>query len=553
MKKILNKTSFAEIVFILSVIISGAFYEYLSCFLSAAMFAWLVFKTIKEKKLKFNLSLTSISILVIIGFYLISIFWAVDKGMALIGFLKFLPVILYVLILMQKDDKETILSHLPYIAAIITIISVVGMQIPKLSSFFSVADRLAGPFQYPNTFALFLLVAEILVFSKEKLSVINIITVLVLLFGIFYTGSRAVLVLTAVSNFALIFILKNKTVKIALISEILVASAGLVIYALIKGGTGAFGRILSISFNQSTFLGRLLYFGDALPLILKHPFGTGYMGYSYLHKSVQTGVYSVMYVHNDFLQLILDVGWIPFLAFAAALIKSVVKKGISGCQRLMICVIAAHCCFDFDLQFISMFILLLLLLDRNGTEKTLTKSVLHGIVCAAFAVINIYSGIALMLSHAGKYEISQKLYPFNTQNECYILMLETNVEKADMIANDIIRRNENVSAAYSIKAKAAFSKGDFGSVIKYKNRVFELSPFDYKEYEEYCYMLIKGIELYKDAGDSKSARICVTELLKTADTVKNLSGKLSKLGTMIDDQPRTDLPDDINEYINSLK
>ena len=92
MKKILNKTSFAEIVFILSVIISGAFYEYLSCFLSAAMFAWLVFKTIKEKKLKFNLSLTSISILVIIGFYLISIFWAEPFLHQLSRLLKYDPV-----------------------------------------------------------------------------------------------------------------------------------------------------------------------------------------------------------------------------------------------------------------------------------------------------------------------------------------------------------------------------------------------------------------------------------------------------------------------------
>ena len=85
----------------------------------------------------------------------------------------------------------------------------------------------------------------------------------------------------------------------------------LVIYSALFDSFGIFRRVLSLSFTESTFVGRFLYYMDALPQILRRPFGMGYMGYYYDQLSVQTGVYSVMYLHNDLFQLVLDTGWIP--------------------------------------------------------------------------------------------------------------------------------------------------------------------------------------------------------------------------------------------------
>ena len=171
MKMIISKTSFAEIILVLAVIFSGAFYEYVSCFLSVIMLIWLTVKAVRDKKLKFSVDLTSISILLLVVSYFICVLWAIDRGMAIIGFFKFLPVVLYMFVIMQKDETESILSHLPYVAAVVAVITAVLMQIPALNSYFSVSGRLAGSFQYPNSFALFLLVSELILLAKEYYNV----------------------------------------------------------------------------------------------------------------------------------------------------------------------------------------------------------------------------------------------------------------------------------------------------------------------------------------------------------------------------------------------
>ena len=80
-----------------------------------------------------------------------------------------------------------------------------------------------------------------------------------------------------------------------------------VILAVAAGSAGILERFTNISFGASTFLGRILYVQDALPLILKHPFGLGYYGYYFIQQSVQTGVYTVVNAHNELIQILLDV------------------------------------------------------------------------------------------------------------------------------------------------------------------------------------------------------------------------------------------------------
>ena len=127
------------------------------------------------------------------------------------------------------------------------------------------------------------------------------------------------------------------------------------------------------------------------------------------------------------------------------------------------------------------------------------------------------------------------------------------VEALNEMADNILARNEYVPIVYSAKAKYAYSQGDFENLMKYKNMLFEKAPFQYSEYEEYCYMLINGISLYKQAGDNQSAQICAQELINTYERVTSLKDKLSKYGKMIVDQPETELPEDIVEYVNALK
>ena len=72
-----------------------------------------------------------------------------------------------------------------------------------------------------------------------------------------------------------------------------------VILAVAAGSAGILERFTNISFEQVRFSGRILYVQDALPLILKHPFGLGYYGYYFIQQSVQTGVYTGVNAHNE--------------------------------------------------------------------------------------------------------------------------------------------------------------------------------------------------------------------------------------------------------------
>ena len=554
-KNFFSDTYAAEWILLLSLVLSGGFNEYVGCVLSAIFSVLLIVKIAQNRNLVVNINITSLSIAVITLLYLISCFYAIDSGMAFVGFLKFLPVLLYMLLLMQdKGIKEHLIALLPYVALALGVLSLVLVFIPATRDYFTVSDRLAGFFQYPNTFALFLLVGELTALSKEKLKPIDIISALLLIILLLFTGSRAVFILAVFSNVLIIFFRKGRKNKIILCTVLAaLVLAVLLLLPLLKSNE-IFSRYFTISFGESTFVGRLLYYADAFPVILKHPFGLGYMGYYYIQQSIQTGVYSVMFIHNDFLQLLLDVGWIPCLLFVVGIIKSFFRKGNSAGKRIILLTVFLHCLFDFDLQFISMFFILLLFLNYNdGKQLELKKGAVFVFSFVITGLLSLYFAVALGLAHFGFNQAADSMFPGNTQNKVDLLIAEDDIVTQNEIADRIISQNEYVQIAYSAKARYAFSQGDFESLISYKNKIFQIAPFSYDEYEDYCYMLIQGIQLYKQAGDEYSTEVCEQQLLKTADRLDRLDDKLSNLGRKIVDQPKTDLPDDIVKYINSLE
>lgn len=554
-KEFLSDTYAAEWILLLSLVLSGGFNEYVGCVLSAIISVLLIVKIAQNRNLVVNINITSLSIAVITLLYLISCFYAIDSGMAFVGFLKFLPVLLYMLLLMQdKGIKERLIALLPYVALALGVLSLVLMYIPVTKDYFTVSDRLAGFFQYPNTFALFLLVGELTALSKEKLKPIDIISALLLIILLLFTGSRAVFILAVFSNVLIIFFRKGKKVKIFLGIVVAVLAVAVLLMLPLFNNSEIFSRYFTISFTESTFIGRLLYYFDAFPLILRHPFGLGYMGYYYVQQSIQTGVYSVMFIHNDFLQLLLDVGWIPCLLFVVGIIKSFFRKGNSAGKRIILLTVFLHCLFDFDLQFISMFFILLLFLNYNdGKQFELKKGAVFVFSFVITGLLSLYFAVALGLAHFGFNQAADSMFPGNTQNKVDLLIAEDDIVAQNEIADRIISQNEYVQIAYSAKARYAFSQGDFESLISYKNKIFQIAPFSYDEYEDYCYMLIQGIQLYKQAGDEYSTEVCEQQLLKTADRLDRLDDKLSNLGRKIVDQPKTDLPDDIVKYIDSLE
>lgn len=548
----LKKYSFADWILPVALLAVGGFHEYISCGLSVAMCIYLLVRLLQKKELRIRRDFLTSGVVALCLGYALTCLWGIDRGMAFVGLLKFLPVFLYTICLQQNGEAHKGLELLPWVAVVMAAVSAVGMQFPAGERLFAVAGRLAGFFQYPNTFAIFLLVCELLILKKSGKKPVDYILLVLLVAAFFYTGSRTAFVVAILANIGMLLVLTQKKARIISLAVLAgVFVAGLLL-AMIPGSV--FNRYLNISLTESTFVGRLLYWQDGLKLLVKYPFGMGYMGYYYDQLSVQTGVYSVMYLHNDLFQLVLDTGWIPAGIFLAALVSWFVKKDIPGADKIIVGALCLHSFFDFNLQFAGMFFLLIALVSPNTYDKHLVvkPKMLLKIALAVTAAVSLYMGSALMLAHQGERELADTLYPGNTQNKLAMLQQETDLERANTLAEEILKQNTRFYAPYSVRAKYSYSKGEFNAVIENARAALERNPFGHQGYEDYCRMLLKGMELYKKAGDATSAEICRQELLSVAEQLARNGDRLSALGKKINDQPVLELPRDLQTEIAKL-
>lgn len=544
-----------EWILLAMLVMAGCFHEYVACGAAAAIASCLVIQVARRKRLLIRKNVAAGAVLLTTLCYLIAVLYAVDRGMALTGFFKVLPVLLFILLVMQEEGGAQLLHRLPYYALGMGVISLFAQWIPGVEGYFVVAGRMAGFFQYPNTFAAFLLVGELLLLGKPGWKWYSILQSGILLLLILLTGSRSVFVLAVVSNLILLFWKLGKRGRILLGSAVVVLGVGASAALPLFRDNPVVGRLFTISLLESTFVGRLLYAADALPLLLQHPFGLGYMGHYYMQQSIQTGVYAVKYLHNDVLQLALDIGWVPCLVMIGAVIRALTYKEYDMGHKMALATLSVHCLLDFDLQFSAVFCVFALLL---GVErgKALTVRVPVGVAVGGLGVlafICMYFCVALGLPYWGQSEMADTMYGLNTENQIRLLMEEPDLAKRAEIADEILQRNEYVVIAYSAKSQYAYSQGNFQDLIQYKSRILELAPFGYEEYEEYSYMLAQGIYLYELNGDMESAKICAGELIKTRERLHHLGEKLSVLGRLIVDQPRTELPEDLETYIDQLE
>ena len=559
MNKIKNALSFpdlAEWALLPVAVCSGGFNEYISCAASVLIAALVIVRIIRSRQFSLRLNLGAAAVAAALLGYLVTCFYAVDRGAAFEGFLSFMPAALYAVLLMQtKRDPEQTSKAVEYLAVLLGAASLVLMLLPATAKHFTVAGRMAGFFGYPNSFALFLLVGLLCALSRKRIRLCDVIIAAALAVFIVLTGSRAVMLLGVAAAAVTLFFREGKKIKIIVGASAAGLIAAVLIAAPFLGQVEPFSRIFSFSFGESTLVGRLLYQRDALPLLLSHPFGMGYLGYSYVQQSVQTGVYSVRFIHNDIFQLALDAGWLPCLVFLAAIVRAVFRKGKRLGFRVIVAVILAHSLFDFDLQFTAVLMTLLLFMDMDaGKEIIFSKG--RAVAAAAVAVCGIVSGYfaaALGLSYFGNYEASEAMYGANTENKLELLKKKKTIKEQKEAADGILAQNEYVTLACEANARYYYSEGDFEKVIVWKRKSVKTAPLSYEVYADYCDMLVKGIPLYLKSGDRESAEICVSELLSAADTVENLGDKLSDLGKMIDDQPKTELPKEISEYVEYLR
>ena len=544
-----------ELFLLLSLVAAGLYYEPAGCAASLFLTGYILWCVQKRGALLLPKTATLPAVTVIWLCYGLTALWGVDRGMAWLGFVKFMPLPLFALAAAQMDrtQRRELLRLLPVTGAVMVPATWALGQIPALGTYFLVGGRLAGTFQYPNTFALFLLLGVIVLADRARWDVRRMLCLASLMAGIFLSGSRTTLALLLAAVIALGVMARERKTRLLLWGMLaaLLAAAGL--YAALTGDLSTVGRYLTASAGASTFLGRLLYFRDALPVILRHPFGLGYMGYFYAQGGFQTGVYSVANIHNELLQLLLDVGWLPTALALFAVVKSLLPGQNSRLGRMLVLAICAHSLFDFDLQFVALGFVLLLAMDLEREETTPFRA--EGLmVTAGCAVVclSLYFGAASGLYYAHAYEAAATLYPGYTGAWLQLLPQAADAAEMDRLADRVLKQNRSAALAYDAKARAAYADGDIQAMIEYKQQAIALAKYALEEYLDYFDMLAVGVQLYEQAGDRASADYCRACLRSIPDMLARTLEDTSPLAWRIDDKPSLTLPEPYRQRLEAL-
>ena len=479
----------------------------------------------------------------IVLFHALGALWGTDRGMAWIGALQFLPLPLFVLALEQREAEErlSLLRNVPAAAASMTLLSLLLSRIPALSAWFLTDGRLSGFFQYPNTFALYLLAGIVLLLFGKYPERKTLIQLAILFVGIVLSQSRAVLVL--------LFLL-------------------LVYYALrkgqkkmrwIAGGTaalllpGAVWYLIHGEGSLSTYYGRLLYAQDVLPVIAKHPLGLGYLGYSWLQGSFQTGVYTTVHIHNDLLQILADTGWIPAGLCLWALIRSLRRDKSRELRTLLAAVICLHSLFDFNLQYPAIAFLFLTALDSEAPGKPLKQGkAAVSLLAGLMAAFSLWLGTASFLQYTGNTAAAIRVYPNYTTALVQRLPYAESPEREELTVR-ILKLNRSAAPAWDAKAEASFHAGRLQDAADEKNTALSLRKYDQGEYVEYMELLKDCWELSARRGDMQGAAAFLERMAEVPDMMRQTMEQTSALGRMIRDQASLRVPDEYQKWISEKR
>ncbi|MEE3357571.1 MAG: O-antigen ligase family protein [Lachnospiraceae bacterium] len=586
-----NRDNYFIYLFEISPFIIGLSSIYTHLFFGAALAIGLLIYIHDQKHIHIyrNPSLYAGGLILIGGF--LSIPFGMDPGTSFEGLLILLSGLIFTLFIMQFDpkDREMMLRTLPETGAILVLLCGFLYLFPVTKDFLFVSNRLNGFFQYANTMALYLLLCLTYFLlgqdtdngsrKNTKKGRRNLYVSLrryllpgILMAGILWTGSRSTFVLMlAVILYAAIR-RKELRLSVGILTVLILGLA--VLYVAVSGRMSSIGRFLTISGKESTLIGRFLYWEDALPVILKHPFGLGYLGYDQMQASFQHGLYAVKYVHNEYLQCFLDYGWIAGVGFLWLLIHNLRKS--RGIYRIMLIVMMLHMLMDMDLQFFPM--IYFLLITMSWTEGKHTdirwvdaknlpkwkkapepeeihgKRIVTGISAAMLVgiLLSIWVGAADLIDYAGHPDVAQGIYPFEYNYALKQMYAATSYEEAEPYANQVLALNPYNAMAYGLKANAAKDRHDYKEMVKYLNLELEHAPYQMNPHKAAVTSLIEGIEYCDSEKKATDRKLLVDTLKQIPKRLEQTQQTTNPLAYQIKDKPVLKLSDEVMKYIESL-
>ncbi len=549
-----NAATAIGILFLAEFFFFGLFLEYAACICAGLLWAFFSVLFVK-KEIHIFVGAESILVFTTVLMYLLTIFWGVDSGMSAVGAVKMTGVLAFALLVMQLSEaqRNNLLLCIPAAGAVMTLAGAAALPFPAVREFFwTNSKRLGGFFQYPNVFALFCLLGILILAERQKKKPVYMC---LLLSGILLSGSRSVFFLTAGAIFSVALFDKGSRKKLAALFVLCVLfAAG---YAIVSGNMQNIGRFLTASFSSGTLLGRLIYAKDAVSLLFRYPFGLGYLGYYYMEPQIQTAAYSVRFVHNDILQLALDIGILPCLFFVLVLLKNIISKRHSAYRRLMLAAVGAHLLLDFDLEFLSMWhVLILLLLPEQGKEMVISaksrKRAVRGAALAC-ALCCIYFGATMLPRYLGNPKLSYSVLPFYTEALKEAAAKEEDMGEALRIAEKLMAQNAYIAEAFDIKAADAYQKQRYDSMISFKKQSLALQKYDMEAYRRYVALCGRALQEAADKGEEGAVMDLLSAIAETEDFLAEVKEKTNPFAYQTRDAPDFMLDSDTMEYITQVK
>ncbi len=535
--------------------VSGGYYTYAWALTTAVLLILLWQMGNRNGALLLRCNDTLLALLLLAAGSGLSVLWAADRGMAIWGIVRYVPVVLFAAVLLQLpgERRQKVWLPVPLSGVVMTILSAALQYIPDSGERYIIDGRLAGFFEYPNVFAAFLLAGLVISVTAQGRSKWSWLADAVLIYGVFDSGSRTAFLLM-LALLLLMVLTERKKAYVRGLSVLVCVCTAVVLILNALGLDSSVGRFLAISLKSSTMLGRFLYFRDALPVILRHPLGLGYMGYRAMQGTFQTGVYDVAYVHNGILQIFLDAGWIPGLAMTYVFTRSFFGRSCTRTARLLLFAVLGHSMMDFDLEYLAVWLLLLPALRfDDGVALRMQRGqrllLAIGSVVTCFCVW-LAAGDACF--RAGRIDLALKLTPFHTQAMEYRLTQLSDIEALEKAADRLLRLNPQSTLGHSAKANAAFAGGDVYTMVREKKAAIACSRYDLEEYCDYFLKLYEYLSWYQNQGDQESARVCASLLQEIPRMLEQVRQETTALAWRLDAKPQLELPPEYRQLLADI-
>lgn len=542
-----KKIDYIDILLFVAPFITGLISIWSLALFSVLCICGILYKVVKKKEIVFPAGKN----ITFIGIYLLSFLivelYAVDKGMNMLAFFKNISILLFILLYAQFENSNKSIWDRFKVIQISACATVIYCLMLMLESNIFLENRLQGTFYYANSYGLFLLIGTVSLFCNEKYSWKDYIMFFVLFIGILLTNSRAIFILTLVGLVVTLFLnKKNFKLKITLIMSFVLLFVSIYTFTKIEK------RINMDMATSSEFITRLLYYKDALKMIKENPFGYGYEGWYYKQAEIQTGVYDTKYVHNSFLQILLDVGIIPTVLLIIMLGVAFFSKRQTYFSRIIMALILLHSMIDIDFEYIYFILILVLFIEFKYKKFRLDKS--YYFILTILQVLCIWYFMIFVADAcyaSGDYESAIKIIPFHTE-AIQEMLYSTNKQELQLkYANEVLIYNKNVSGAYEAIKNDLVLKDKYMDAIEVEEKRLSLNKYTMYNYLLYADLLSTALKYYDE--ENANEKIILEKIADIELRIINVLKDTNPLCYKTIHIPNLEIPVELQEFIEKAK